>query len=177
MGAWLGQVHKPLRIIETGGPSHYLVFSHDGKSFATLSNQKSPPSIDLWETATGRKLRSFPGVLSPFAFRPGGRMLLACDEKQRLVAIDLVSGRVLWTTTEPPRRDHSWDSIAFSPDGSTVLALRHDGAGRAWLLRFDAATGQQRGDRILSLNPRAGIAPDGRMVATEPQKRMGLTLM
>ena len=171
MGAWLGQVHKPLRIIETGGPSDYLAFSHDGKAFATLSKRNPAPSIDLWETGSGRKLRSFPGVLSPFAFRPGGKMLLACDEKQRLVAIDLVSGSVLWTTTESPKRDHSWDGIAFSPDGSTVLALRHDGSDRAWLLRFDTATGQQRGDRILGLNSRAAIAPDGKTVATERREK------
>ncbi len=35
LGAWLGQVHKPLRIIETGGPCTHLAFSPDGRSFAT----------------------------------------------------------------------------------------------------------------------------------------------
>ena len=34
LGAWLGQVHKPLRIFDTG-PCNHLAFSPDGRSFAT----------------------------------------------------------------------------------------------------------------------------------------------
>ena len=35
LGAWLGQVHKTLRIIETGHQCNELAFSPDGRSFAT----------------------------------------------------------------------------------------------------------------------------------------------
>ncbi len=106
LGAWLGQVHKPLRIFDPGGPCNHLAFSPDGRSFATSyvpADRSNATPIDLWDTASGRKLSSFPGAFAPFAFRPDGKVLVAhADKRRRMVAIDLVTGRVLWTTSELP---------------------------------------------------------------------------
>ena len=126
LGAWLGQVHKPLRIIDTGGPCTDLAFSPDGRSFATgftpIDRAIATP-IDLWDTASGRKLSSLPGAFAPFAFRPDGKVLVA------------VRGPAAhaWPSTWPrggcsgrPRRypETVGGAIDFSPDGSTVLATR-----------------------------------------------------
>jgi serine/threonine protein kinase/WD40 repeat protein/Flp pilus assembly protein TadD len=168
LGAWLGQVHKPLRIIDTAGPSDNLAFSPDGRSFATGFN---PPdraiarTIDFWDAASGRKLSSLPGTFAPFAFRPDGQVFVAHADAWRMVALDVATGQVLWTTGHLLG---DWgESIDFSRDGSTVLALRRDkpGKGNAWLLQIDVATGRQHGEPIRGGWPMA-VAPDGKAFAT-----------
>ena len=79
LGAWLGQVHKALRIIDTG-PCTQLAFSPDGSLFAMAStpwDRSLAIPIDLWDTASGRKLFTLPGAFAPFAFRPDGKALVA----------------------------------------------------------------------------------------------------
>ena len=132
LGAWLGQVHKPLRIIDTGGPCNHLAFSPDGRSFATgyvPHDRANATPIDLWDTASGRKLSSLPGAFAPFAFRPDGKVLVAHrGQWRRMVAVDLATGRVLWTTADLPGEPGR--AIHFSPDGSTLLADRDYGSSR-----------------------------------------------
>jgi eukaryotic-like serine/threonine-protein kinase len=168
LGAWLGQVPKPLGIIDTGGLCDYVAFSPDGNLFATgfsPFDRAIATPIDVWDPASGRKLSSLPGAFAPFAFRPGGQVLLAHADQWRMVALEPVTRRVLWTT---PRLPGDWgELIGFSPDGSTVFASRHDSdrLGNAWLLQLDAATGQQRGEPIRGRGKLA-VAPDGRTAAT-----------
>src|SRR5262249_25756133 len=148
LGAWLGQVHKPLRIIHPGDLHNRLAFSPDGRSFATsyLPHTKSnATSIDLWDTASGRKLSSFPVAFAPFAFRPDGKVLVASSgNSRRMVAVDLASGRLLWTTADLPGEPGNW--IQFSPDGSTLFVDRDYGSSRFGLIRLDVVTGQERGE-------------------------------
>ena len=68
LGAWLGQVHKPLRFIDQGDWHNRLAFSPDGRSFATSYlpyTHSNAASIDLWDTASGRKLSTFPRCFRP----------------------------------------------------------------------------------------------------------------
>ncbi len=169
LGAWLGQVHKTVRILDLSGrpKSAYLDFSPNGKSFATASNaldQSIATPIELWETASGRRLASFPAAFAPFAFGPDGKILVAnAGNRGRLVAVDLATGRVRWTSSELPG---DWSGgFAFSPDGSTVLAPRGDDQHNWWLFRLDLATGRPRGEPVRG---RAGmaVAPDGGTAAT-----------
>jgi serine/threonine protein kinase/WD40 repeat protein/tetratricopeptide (TPR) repeat protein len=168
LGAWLGQVHKPQRINDLGGPCGHLAFSPDGRSFATGFSPMDfaiATPVDLWDTASGRKLCSLPGTFAPFAFRPDGQVLVAYADARRLVALEVVTRRVLWTT--PPLPGDSGERIGFSSDGSTVLASRRDkpGKGDGWLLQLEVATGRQRGDAIRLAWPMA-VAPDGKTVAS-----------
>ncbi len=166
LGAWLGQVHKTLRIIDIGGASTCRLFSPDGASFATgfsprEHSLKTP--IDLWDTASGRKLSSLPGAFAPFAFRPDGKALVATAyDRKYMVAIDLVTRRVLWTTPQLPGDGAS--AISFSLDGSTVFASGSDKPGIKWLLRLDVATGRQRGEPFRCSGSMV-VAPDGATVA------------
>ena len=166
LGAWLGQVHKTLRIIDTGGPCDYLAFSPDGRSFATGFNPRDrsvATLIDLWDTASGRKLSSLPGAFAPFAFRPVSKILVAHDDQQRVVAIDLITGRVLWRT--PQSLGVLGAMIAFSPDAATAFVTYFDNPQSWWLWRLDILTGQQRGEPI-RFQGLTDVAPDGRTVAT-----------
>jgi len=169
LGAWLGQVHKPLRIIDPGSLHNKLAFSPDGRSFATsyLPNSRAIATpVDLWDTASVRKLSAFPGVFGPFAFRPDGKVLVGiADNWRRMVAVDLATGRVLWTTADLPGEPARYGTIHFSPDGSTLLTERDYGSNRFGLIRLDVVTGQQRGEPMRGWGSIA-VAPDGRTAAT-----------
>jgi eukaryotic-like serine/threonine-protein kinase len=168
LGAWLGQVHKPLRFIDTGGPCEYLAFSPDGRSFVTgfrSPDHASARPIDLWDTASGRKVSSLPETFAPVAFQADGRVVFAYADAWRLKAVDLATRGVLWTA---PRLAGDWgERIDVSPDGCTVFASRRDkqDRGNAWLLPLDAATGRGRGEPIKGSGVMA-VAPDGKAVAT-----------
>ena len=168
LGAWLGQVHKALRIIETGRLNK-LAFSPDGRSFAMsyvpLDQSRVTP-IDLWDTASGRKLSTVPGAFAPFAFRPDGKVLAAYADLRRMVAIDLNTRRVLWTS--PALTGEHGLEIAFSADSSTVLATRQRPrlSNSEWHLRLDAVTGQQRGEPM-SVPGIQAVAPDATRLAVE----------
>jgi serine/threonine protein kinase/WD40 repeat protein/tetratricopeptide (TPR) repeat protein len=169
LGAWLGQVHKPLGIFDTDGLCTDLAFSPDGRSYATgwFSGEHSIVTpVTIWDTVSGRKRSSLAGVFAPFAFRPDGEVLVAVADKRRTVAVDLVTGRSLWTTARlsgdfgnrRPAR------IGFSRDGSTVHSFL-TGSGAAGFLPLDAATGGQRTEPLRGWH-RTAVAPDGKTLAT-----------
>jgi serine/threonine protein kinase/WD40 repeat protein/tetratricopeptide (TPR) repeat protein len=165
LGAWLGQVHKPLRFIEIG-PSNGLAFSPDGRSFAAgwgrFSGSGAAP-IDFWDTASGRKLSTLRSAYPPAAFRPGGKALIAyADHHSHIVAIELATERVLWQT--PPLPGEWGGVIDLTPDGSTFLALRHNTEGSAWLCRLNVLTGEERGEPIRGWGTIA-VAPGGKLAA------------
>jgi serine/threonine protein kinase/WD40 repeat protein/tetratricopeptide (TPR) repeat protein len=169
LGTWLGQVHRPLRFVDLGGPYSVCGFSPDGRSFAAgLYGGPSNPStpIGIWDTASGRKLSTLPDAFPTFAFRPDGKTLIAYADQSRLVAIDLATKRVLWPT--PPSLSGHWPGrIDFTSDGSTVLAERVDNAGNAWLCRLNVVTGEdeERGAPIVRSRGRIGVAPGGQLAA------------
>ncbi len=161
LGAWLGQVHKPLRIGEPIGYCTHLGFSPDGKTFATGFNprdrERATPVV-LWDTATGAKLRTLAGAFAPFAFRSDGQVLYAVAEPRGVLAGDLATGRALWSTTELP--GEFAQHIDLSSDGSTVLAHRGGPSGVDLMSRLDAATGRPRGEP-LDLPGLGAVAPGG----------------
>jgi WD40 repeat protein/tetratricopeptide (TPR) repeat protein len=167
LGAWLGQVHKPLRSIDVGVQYFWCALSPDGKSFATANTfgeASKSMAIVLWDTASGRKVATFSGAVGPCAFRPDGKALIAYADQSRMVAIELAIGRVLWTTPPLPGKGHWESGIDFSADGSTVLALRRDGEDRL-SCRLDVLTGRERGEPMRGRGWMA-VAPDGRLAAS-----------
>ena len=150
LGAWLGQVHKPLRFIDTGGLSNHCSFSPDGKLLATgagiafVPNASSWAPISIWDTASGRKLSTLSGAFAPFAFRPDGKVLIAHADQSHMVAIELDTMRLLWST--PPLRGQWAGPIVFNADASIISARRYDDTGNdlknVWLLRLNAGTGK-----------------------------------
>jgi WD40 repeat protein len=165
LGAWLGQVHKPLRFIDLGGPRGWLGFSPDGRSFAAgggISPGTVSVPIGFWDTASGQKLSTFRGAFAPFGFRPDGKAFIACPDPSHLVAIDLATGEELWTT--PRLAGLGTGAIDFTPDGSTVLVFRGDGAGSAWLCRLNALTGKESAEPIPGWGWTA-VAPGGKSAA------------
>jgi eukaryotic-like serine/threonine-protein kinase len=150
LGAWLGQVHRPLRISQGTGYCTELVFSPDGKTFATgftpRDRERATPVV-IWDTATGAKLKTLAGVVAPFAFRADGKVLFATAEPRRELAIELSTERVLWTS--PVLAGEFPVVIDLSSDGSTIQVRRSNSNEVGCLLiRLDAATGQPRGEPL-----------------------------
>ncbi len=166
LGAWLAQVHKPLRIMDAEARCDRIGFSPDGKSFATgfcPGDQANATPIELWDTDSGVKLRSLRGAFAPFVFGRDGKVLFACADSRRIVAVDLATGRVLWKTGALPGQFNQRFDI--SHEGSTVYVERDDGSANSWSLPFDAVTGKPRGEAVQGRGS-VTITADGSLAAT-----------
>ena len=142
-----------------------IYYSVDGKHLATSSGK-------LWDVATGKLARIFPG-LHKAAFSPNGETI-ACHYSTPSSA-DKTFGRVdlynlrdvslvkSFVTDEGP--SVSWlCSVTFSPDGHLLAASDWNGTVTLW----DVATGERK--RTIT-DHQAGVlsaafAPDGTMLAT-----------
>ncbi|MDG3002391.1 serine/threonine-protein kinase [Paludisphaera mucosa] len=161
LGAWIGQVHRPLRIGEGGPPSTHIGFSPDGATYASgfcpRDRARATPIV-LWDTASGARLKTLEGAFAPFAFRPDGKVLFAAAEPRGVTAIDLATQRPLWTIVD--QAGALPFAMRASLDGSTVTAIRNAENGDVhWLLRLDAATGRALGGP-LEWPGLAAVSPD-----------------
>jgi WD40 repeat protein len=106
----------------------------------------------LWDTATGKEVRHFPGPVGTFS--PDGRYWISCGER-RLVVWDVATGA---------RRAHilrpapvfSPVSLAVSPDGKT-LAVRCD-SERIYLWDLDPLLPAEKAGKLHS----PSFSPDGK---------------
>ena len=164
LGAWLGQVHKPLRISR----EHAVLALTSASAPTARRSQRASirvivtvaTPIVLWDTASGQSSELSP-VRSPRS--PSGRTARSSfavaeprgvrGHRTRDGAGALDEPGVTWRVT---RRQ-----IDLSSDGSTVLAHRMSSRiGLHWLFRLDAATGQPRGEP-LELPGLGAVAPGG----------------
>jgi WD40 repeat protein len=123
-----------------------LTFSRDGSRLLSGSRDKS---VKLWETATGRLLRTFVGhsdYVTSVAFSPDGTRLLSggyIDDKT-VKLWDAASGKLIRTWEA---HGSGVEAVAFSPDGTHLLSAGSEyvAAHRATVGRlklWDAASGQ-----------------------------------
>ena len=106
-----------------------LVFSTDGKTLASASEDRS---IRLWDVATGAHKHTLTGhdsYIHSMAFSPDGTTLASGSEngKIRLWSVNTGQYRV---TLEGHRS--AVRSIAFSPDGTTLASGSSDRSIRLW---------------------------------------------
>jgi eukaryotic-like serine/threonine-protein kinase len=150
-----------------------FVFSPDGARLATgaFGHGKGggPGPVSIWETATGRRLATFPGrpeQVGKLAFTPDGRSLL----------ISSSSGVRQWRLAPEHadrdgqplgHKDDAW-SLAFSPDGRTLATGSDDSEPDATIKRWDAVTGRLLREWHGGQGTVAALAfsPDGRTLAS-----------
>jgi RNA polymerase sigma factor (sigma-70 family) len=143
----------------------FSAFSPDGKIVATHGYA----SIRLWDAATGKELRRGPNTycfMGPAAFSPDGK-LLAAPADSLVHFWEAASGREL-PCPLPVGHETAINSVAFTPDGQTLISAAGDHTLRWW----DATTGQQRlclprTDSPLWYYgfPQAVLSPDATMLA------------
>lgn len=138
-----------------------VAFSPDGGRVLTGSDDNT---AILWDTATGRQLRTFAGhadYVVAVAFSPDGRQAVTGSHDRTAILWDIATGRPLRSFED---HTHWVTSIAFSPDGRKVLTGSRDQTAILW----DAETGKRlrtfagHTDRIWSV----AFSPDGRQVLT-----------
>ena len=151
--------------------------SPDGTRLLSGSGDKT---IKLWDTATGRLLRTFQGHMadvSSVAFSPDGKLILsgARVPDRTLKLWDAASGKLI----------RSWEAhtlgvaaAAFSPDGAQLVSGGEDETRPGHTLKlWDAASGQLirvfevRGARVTSV----AFSPDGgRLLSGNDDKALQL---
>lgn len=139
-------------------------FAPDGKTVATGSDDQT---IKLWDTVTGKELRSLPGHVRGVwrvAFSPDGKVLAAVADK-RVFLWNPATGEKI---REFEAHADTIRAVAFSPDGKALATGGTDETVHLW----DAATGaakwtmkiDRRGELwegVWSL----AFAPDGKALA------------
>jgi WD40 repeat protein len=170
---WDSDTGKPIRELQAE-QCRGLAFSPDGSILATGGGQwitrghPFMPSgtdyrgcIDLWDPATGRKLRHWTiadSMVTSVAFTPNGRWLASVGEQDRLLRLwDASSGQAV-------RQWKNADCLTISPAGRLIAAGDHRGVVRLWDLFSDELVKQLEGHRgpVRSL----AFAPDGRMLVS-----------
>ncbi|HEY7156078.1 MAG TPA: sigma-70 family RNA polymerase sigma factor, partial [Gemmataceae bacterium] len=139
-----------LRFRHGGRVIHRLLLTPDGKTLIS-SDYYGSRKVCVWELATGRLLRQFPGTYDEkeIALSPDGK-LLAISQEKAIVVWDLASGKEVRRFALPYA-----NALAFSPDGKTLASVSH---------LWDVATGKQiaRWD-LGSDNPTLlSFTPDGK---------------
>ncbi|WP_322779093.1 TIR domain-containing protein, partial [Frankia sp. Cas4] len=121
-------------------------------------------SVRLWETATGRELRTLTGHtggVRSVGFSPDGTMIASGGGDGSVRLWDTATGRELRTLTG---HTGSVLSVGFSPDSTMIASGGGAGSVRLW----DTATGRQlrsltgHTGGVLSV----GFSPDGTMIAS-----------
>jgi WD40 repeat protein len=133
-----------------------LAFSPDGKTLLSAEHKMSR----LWEVATGKERRRFPGAFFR-ALSRDGRVMAVVDEKGhtlRLVKVD--TGDTVLTIKD---LHGAVQSVSIAPDGRTLATVSHvDPFLRLW----DATTGKPV--HVIPLTNYAfsvAFAPDGQTLA------------
>ncbi len=115
-----------------------IAFSPDGQFLVSGGTQQIstlPAVLELWETASGRKLRTFVGhngSIDGVAFSPDGRTVVSVAKDTSFKLWDVTSGKLLHTLLG---HVGNVNAVAFSPDGRTIVSGGSDSTIRYWSVR------------------------------------------
>ncbi len=136
-----------VRLLHAGGDSSFtrVALSADGRLAVSFDRSQAYAR----QLRTGRRSGVFgipgTGYFYGIALDPTGR-LLACDAGQRVVLIELDSGKVVRQIVTARRRAGQ-GAIAFSPDGRALAATEMDGRIALWSVRTGKNLAERNGHR------------------------------
>jgi DNA-binding beta-propeller fold protein YncE len=127
-----------IRTVALGAPARAVAVGADGTTFYVLTGTASATSVTIVNSASGRVLGTVSMPLDTVAIAPGAQQttLYALQTDGRVSEIAIAGGKVMDTFTV----GDSGDSLAISPDGATMYALK-DVAGGTNVAVVDLATG------------------------------------
>jgi WD40 repeat protein len=146
--------------VQLGSGVTSAAFSADGRYVVTGTFRFT---AELWETATGRQIRTFEGheeSVNSVAFSPNDRTILTGSQDGTARLWDVTTGReIIRFENKSPIR-----SVAFSPDGRSVLTGDMGKTVRLW----DVATGREirRFEGHSEFITCVAFSPDGRLIFT-----------
>ncbi|TFG90071.1 MAG: WD40 repeat domain-containing protein, partial [Candidatus Atribacteria bacterium] len=147
---------------------HALCFSRDGRFVVTASNDRT---AKLWETRTGREVRTFKGHSSgvnSVDSSPDGKFIVTGSSDGSAKLWDAVTGREVraFGSSDSYQGFMSFDSylasvngVSFSPDGNYVVIGTNDGM-KLWDVRTGRILRSFSGSMVLS----ASFSPDSRYI-------------
>jgi WD40 repeat protein/serine/threonine protein kinase len=144
-----------------------LAFSPDGTRIVTSSHERQTlnTTVQIWDAATGRPLRSLPhrNWVTASAFRPDGKVLATGGYDAAVYLWDVATGKQLGPPL--PQGDIVW-SLAFSPDGTRLaVGTTDDYSHKAWVRLWDVSAltlpsaSAPRGGRVKQIG--TGLAQPG----------------
>ncbi|HZS05184.1 MAG TPA: caspase family protein [Blastocatellia bacterium] len=134
---------------------HAVVFSPDGRTLVSGAGF-SQMETALWDTATGTKIRTLPGM--GLAFSSDGKTLAVANDDNVIELWDAATGAKLHTL------EGSASPAAFSPDGKFLATGGADNSIRLW----DVATATESRALAGHTNSVTSLAfnPDGNILAS-----------
>jgi WD40 repeat protein len=169
-------VSKPELVLQTGstGPAQSVAFSDDGRLLA--SGGTGGLSIQVWETGTGRQLRTlverggrsgmlFAGITA-LALSHDGRLLAGGFADNSMTIWDLDSGEALASLAGTGTTMGSWLgvlAIEFSPDGKYLLTQHSEGL-KVWDLSTGSKVREIQANATGSSCNSATFSADGRQI-------------
>jgi WD40 repeat protein len=149
-----------------------MTLSQDGKLLA--GSDAADPTINLWDTATGKRVRTLAGPkklwAEHLAFSPDGGRLATEDVDHAVHVWDLAKG-VHLRRLDPPAGAMNFNAVgerlAFSPDGRLLAVMEHINtldSGHIVLWNLAAGKELRRFHALGALT--VALSPDGQVLAT-----------
>jgi WD40 repeat protein len=139
------------------------VLAPDGKTLAAATDFGA---INVWETATGKRLYRLKGPEEringgrawALAFAPDSRTLAAAAGENVIRLWDPATGKEL---RQFRGHEGEVDSLFFLPDGKTLVSTSRDNTTRFW----DIVNGKEQSARLKQTGSIRAVSPDGRTAA------------
>ena len=141
---------------------YVMAFSPDGKTVACEYFDGTEGTVNLWDTATGRRITTLSGQTLPvlaISYSPDGATLASGSQDGTVLLWDLETHNTITTLVH----SHSVSSVSFSPDGGILAS----GDGNGGVFLWDVKTGEEiatlsgLGDWVTSMS----FSPDGTTLA------------